>query len=623
MASSLQIEAFEQARDRVWKKLTPKEKGELAGTCTIHDVWEVTQKIQKEQAGRGMLGNMNKIRPYLDGLNRYGDVIAVFVSVKPDILGLIWGPIKLLLQLASNYFQGYDKLLDVFHEIGSSLPQFQQIEEIFHNQGSDQIANYLSLFYTEIVEFHYQALRFFRQTRWRALFEVLWPRYEEIFTAIHRNIEKHKGLIDRQVNMLTIKEARQESQEALKRYQEERDFRELCKLEKNISHFDYTPRLYDIQSRYCADTGKWIFTDSRFRAWLDAGSNEAKERLLWLAGVPGAGKTFLCYSILQYLQERAQADGSTCVLYAFPTYDNASGSTQAAITGSLVYQFCQANPPLIPAANKEYDTLSRRSILLNPWGKLLETFICGSEPVYIILDGLDECDQSQRKQLLETVLNLCSSCPNLHILVASRKEFDIRRELEKNCEIVIVEEKNRADIKRFVTGKINNLWNEIKHVAEPGTSDFFKEVARDIVVRSGGMFLYARLTIAHLEGQSTVPQIMAEAYNLPRDLDEIYGRILDRIATILSASEQAVVKRIFSWLICARRPLRSIELEHALLIQSGDTKLQYNRAPYKDLLALCGPIVEKRNEYLTFVHFSAKGYVCVPTSARYMDLIFL
>ena len=65
-------------------------------------------------------------------------------------------------QVSSNYFQGYDKLLDVFHEIGSSLPQFHDIAEIF--QGSDQMANYLGLFYAEIIEFHYQAMRFFRQT---------------------------------------------------------------------------------------------------------------------------------------------------------------------------------------------------------------------------------------------------------------------------------------------------------------------------------------------------------------------------------------------------------------------------------------------------------------------------
>ena len=65
-------------------------------------------------------------------------------------------------QVASNHFPGYDKLLDVFHEIGSSLPQFHHIAEIF--KGSEQMANYLGLFYAEIIEFHYQAMRFFRQT---------------------------------------------------------------------------------------------------------------------------------------------------------------------------------------------------------------------------------------------------------------------------------------------------------------------------------------------------------------------------------------------------------------------------------------------------------------------------
>ena len=86
-----------------------------------------------------------------------------------------------------------------------------------------------------------------------------------------------------------------------------------------------------------------------------------------------------------------------------------------------------------------------------------------------------------------------------------------------------------------------------------------------------------------------------------------YGRMLKRIST-LSQHEQATVKRIFSWLICVRRPLRIVELNHALLIQPGDKHLQHPRALYKDILELCGPIVEKRKEYITFIHFSAKEY---------------
>lgn len=97
---------------------------------------------------------------------------------------------------------------------------------------------------------------------------------------------------------------------------------------------------------------------------------------------------------------------------------------------------------------------------------------------------------------------------------------------------------------------------------------------------------------------------------------------MSRIATLLSLPEQAEVKKIFSWLICARRPLRTIELEHALLIHPGDKKLYYTRKLVKDIVELCGPIVEKRHDYLTFVHFSAKEYVlCSVPCLNHLDFV--
>ena len=157
-----------------------------------------------------------------------------------------------------------------------------------------------------------------------------------------------------------------------------------------------------------------------------------------------------------------------------------------AILRSLLYQLCRANHSLIPAVNKEQDDRHNRGLLLNNWGKLLEKLICGSEPVYIILDGLDECDEIERKQLLGVILGLWQNCSNLHVLVASRKEVDIRRTLETNCVALIVEEKNRTDVKRFVTREINNLWRKIERVAGPVTGEIFKAVAHNIVNQSEG-----------------------------------------------------------------------------------------------------------------------------------------
>ena len=441
-------------------------------------------------------------------------------------------------QVASNYFDGYDKLLDAFYEIGSCLPQFQDIANMYQCSGT--IANYLALFYAEIIDFHYQAMRFFRRSGitswmyrlltayadgpcvgWKMLLKSVWPK--DTFGIIKQNIENHKGLIDREVKTQMIRESREEKyealkkhqeerDEALKRYQAERDFRELDRLERNIPPQDYEPILNNVQSRHCAETGKWIFSDALFRSWLGAG-NEAKQRLLWLAGVPGAGnlnlsaiisrvvanlyigKTFLCYSILLHLQEMAQTNGSTQILYAFPSDGDNKGNTKAAIIRSLLYQLCRANPCLIPEVNKEHDARYSRSLLSNTCDKLLEKFICSSEPVYIILDGLDECDKVDREQLLRIILHLLKTCSNLHVLIASRKEVDICQTLKANCETLVVEEKNRADIKRFVTNEINSLWRKIRHIVDPTAGEFFKTVAHNIVNRSEGARSMCRKTL--------------------------------------------------------------------------------------------------------------------------------
>ena len=56
----------------------------------------------------------------------------------------------------------------------------------------------------------------------------------------------------------------------------------------------------------------------------------------------------------------------------------------------------------------------------------------GKDPIYIIVDALDECpislgSQSARKELLELIKKFVElNRPNVHLCVASRPEFDIR-----------------------------------------------------------------------------------------------------------------------------------------------------------------------------------------------------
>lgn len=57
---------------------------------TYEDLKVFITELQKEQAQRRGFRNLNKIRPFLNGLEQYGKVIEVFVNAKPDILAFVW-----------------------------------------------------------------------------------------------------------------------------------------------------------------------------------------------------------------------------------------------------------------------------------------------------------------------------------------------------------------------------------------------------------------------------------------------------------------------------------------------------------------------------------------------------
>lgn len=57
--------------------------------ATFESLQEVIQKIQKEQAQTQSLRNLNKIRPFVDGLVQYSKIIELFINMQP-LLAAIW-----------------------------------------------------------------------------------------------------------------------------------------------------------------------------------------------------------------------------------------------------------------------------------------------------------------------------------------------------------------------------------------------------------------------------------------------------------------------------------------------------------------------------------------------------
>ena len=142
-----------------------------------------------------------------------------------------------------------------------------------------------------------------RSLGWKNLFEALWPRFAAKISVVIATIENHKSLLDREVTLGDINDARIARARALEEYERnevdrQRQNFEACKL-------SLAPRLYDqemerIRSECCKDTCAWLSKDADFKTWFN--SRKRSSPFLWLTGIPGAGQYQQIIILLLILQ---------------------------------------------------------------------------------------------------------------------------------------------------------------------------------------------------------------------------------------------------------------------------------------------------------------------------------
>lgn len=156
--------AFQNAKKDFLASLKdPDLFNSISNIKSIDEVYAFTDQLQNDQSKRHGLRNLSKIKPYLNRLKEYAGVIEIFVQVKPDILALIWGPIKFLLQMSDNSTQSFDAIVEVMTGIGNKLPLFEAYTNIFET--SVRVLDVLVLFYKDILDFYEIVLNFFSAKR--------------------------------------------------------------------------------------------------------------------------------------------------------------------------------------------------------------------------------------------------------------------------------------------------------------------------------------------------------------------------------------------------------------------------------------------------------------------------
>lgn len=155
-------QVFDAARREFERELPPSTLfRSLLTVTTVDEVYDATDRLQLDQAAK--LCHLRRIQPYLNRLQQFASAIEVFVQVKPDVLALLWGPIKLLLMLTSEWLEAFDAVVRTIERIGELLPRFSEAVVSFLD--TERIKDMLGLFYRDILDFHLEVLKFFSLRR--------------------------------------------------------------------------------------------------------------------------------------------------------------------------------------------------------------------------------------------------------------------------------------------------------------------------------------------------------------------------------------------------------------------------------------------------------------------------
>ncbi|KAF2812133.1 uncharacterized protein BDZ99DRAFT_383210, partial [Mytilinidion resinicola] len=371
-----------------------------------------------------------------------------------------------------------------------------------------------------------------------------------------------------------------------------------------LSPLDMNRTHQSISDRAQPGSGEWFLTSVPYLSWS---SSDGEIESLWCWGIPGAGKTVLSSIVVNKLRQSRIEDlrKEIGIVVIYLKY-NEPEQTVDSLLGSVLKQLIQDSNVLDQAVQDLYEHHRQRNTppplesIVVRLQKALETY----KEVFLVIDGLDECEEETRWDLIEHV----SKFPGVRLMVTSRYLSAIEEELENFVRLEI--RAHKMDIELFVEYQIQRNRNLRRMVLR--APRLRQDIKSAVVNTAENMFLLARLHVESLASAAslTIKHVRQKLQELPTTLDASYDNAMQRISDQEEDHRRLAFKTL-AWVTHVFRPLSLQELQHALAVEPGDSELDEELlmdAP--SITALCAGLVviDKATYNVNLVHYSTKSY---------------
>ena len=349
------------------------------------------------------------------------------------------------------------------------------------------------------------------------------------------------------------------------------------------------------------DTCAWVLNDSTFSTFLD--DSLLRPRVLWCTGKPGAGKSVLTSFIVNHFRTL----GLRCAFFFFRFGDQTRNNINILLM-SLAYQIACFEPlyreRLLRIPDEGFNFQRSATHLI--WQKLFVSLLLKmslSNPIFIVVDALDECETSP--VFLKLLADIANSNVVIRVLVVSRKTQQLSSAFEKLSKSVTVDplslDSQQKDLQLYVTEEMNSM---------RGDGAYKERITSRILEKAVGNFLWVRLVVNEVlqcHTQDAVEQALEE---VPGDLEMLYERMDAALARQTRSADRAIGREILMWIACSTQSLTLSQL-------GGFLKPDYPRVLDLRLTIsqVCGDFVVIDNHaHVAIVHSTARDILLKNTN---------
>jgi len=228
----------------------------------------------------------------------------------------------------------------------------------------------------------------------------------------------------------------------------------------------------------------WITKSSKMKTWVD---DTAGQSILWLVGKPGAGKSVVCSKVIQDLQR----DQQRATVFYLCNHFNYSNNESSSLLRSIVSQMVHQNPDLVPYILDECVSSGLPSSA-SQLRRIIPTLLKGFTSIRIVVDGLDEIEDREQRQVLSDLISFASSPldpgSSCKILIASRDIPLISRSLSKRTVLSMGDDPQafQGSVRPFVHHQLNELRDSLSDIEVDEST--MQVIERRLVEKSDGKF---------------------------------------------------------------------------------------------------------------------------------------